>query len=106
MCKVAARENPEAFRLKLGQIHPAGRTGKPEEVAAIVAFLAAAESGFVCRQNDESRFADVAPVRNLAQNRYPLDRSDSSPAHPPRQPTTQAWPKLPRENVPTTSFLG
>jgi len=50
MCKVAARENPEAFRLKLGQIHPAGRTGKPEEVAAIVAFLAAAESGFITGQ--------------------------------------------------------
>jgi meso-butanediol dehydrogenase/(S,S)-butanediol dehydrogenase/diacetyl reductase len=42
--------DPAAFRANIGRIHPVGRTGKPEDVAALVAWLASDESGFVAGQ--------------------------------------------------------
>lgn len=39
--------DPDAFRRDIGRIHPTARTGKPEEVAALVAFLAAEEADFI-----------------------------------------------------------
>ncbi len=42
--------DPDAFRRDIGSIHPVGRTGSADEVAALAAFLAAEESRFVTGQ--------------------------------------------------------
>jgi meso-butanediol dehydrogenase/(S,S)-butanediol dehydrogenase/diacetyl reductase len=47
---IASTENPKQFEKKINRIHPLGRTGSAEEIAALVAFLAAEESGFITGQ--------------------------------------------------------
>ncbi|MEJ2176575.1 MAG: SDR family NAD(P)-dependent oxidoreductase [Gammaproteobacteria bacterium] len=47
---IASTENPRQFKKQINRIHPLGRTGLPEEIASLVAFLAAEESGFITGQ--------------------------------------------------------
>lgn len=42
--------DPAAFRARIGQIHPVGRTGKTRDVAGLVAWLASDEAGFMAGQ--------------------------------------------------------
>ena len=42
--------DPDEFREKIGGIHPVGRTGKPEEIASLVKWLASEEAAFVTGQ--------------------------------------------------------
>lgn len=60
---IEGMKDPNAFRADIGKIHPVARTGHPEEVAAVVAFLAARESGFVTGQTyivDGGRMAKLS----------------------------------------------
>ena len=41
---------PTHFRQNIGKIHPLNRTGKPEEVASLVTWLASSESSFITGQ--------------------------------------------------------
>ena len=60
---IESMPDPATFRRDLARIHPVGRTGAPEDVAALVAFLAAEESGFITGQTyvvDGGRLAKLS----------------------------------------------
>lgn len=47
---VHSQPDPEAFREGIAALHPVGRTGRPADVAALVAWLASDEAGFISGQ--------------------------------------------------------
>jgi len=49
--RIAAADDPDAARATFAARHPVGRTGRPEEVAALAVHLASSESGFTTGQN-------------------------------------------------------
>lgn len=47
---IAATPDPQTFRREIGRIHPLRRTGQPEDVAALVVWLASEDAAFVTGQ--------------------------------------------------------
>lgn len=47
---IESMPDPAAFRERLGTVHPVGRTGAPDEVAALVVWLCSTDAGFVTGQ--------------------------------------------------------
>ncbi|MEM9343953.1 MAG: SDR family oxidoreductase [Pseudomonadota bacterium] len=47
---IASMPDPAGFREEIGRLHPLRRTGRPEDVAALICWLASEDAGFVTGQ--------------------------------------------------------
>lgn len=47
---INSKADPSKYKSQLNEIHPISRTGKPEDVAALVVFLASDDAGFITGQ--------------------------------------------------------
>jgi meso-butanediol dehydrogenase/(S,S)-butanediol dehydrogenase/diacetyl reductase len=47
---ITSQPDPERFRARLGELHPVGRTGLPQDVAGLVTWLASDDAAFVTGQ--------------------------------------------------------
>jgi meso-butanediol dehydrogenase/(S,S)-butanediol dehydrogenase/diacetyl reductase len=60
---IESMPNPDQYRDNIGKIHPLNRTGKSEEIASLVAWLASDEASFVTGQvytADGGRMAKIS----------------------------------------------
>jgi hypothetical protein len=109
---IEAIPDPAAFRTNIGRIHPMGRSGKPEEVAVLVAWLTSEEAAFLylvprvappsmtifsivmCRARSESRNSTSSATSSTSAIRrkgMPSRQVFGSPLSTPSRPDVAAW---------------
>lgn len=74
---IDSMDDPQKFREDIGAIHPIGRTGAPEEVAALAAFLCSEDASFITGEiyrADGGRMAKLSLPYYSSRARHSLKR--------------------------------